>query len=65
LGGDGLKLLNHIDDILFALGAILLSAGGFLIYPPAGIIILGICCMAYGLIYAKAAAEEKWKRGVR
>jgi hypothetical protein len=60
-----LKLLNHIDDILFALGAAFLSLGGYEIYPPAGIIILGICCMAYGLIYAKAAAEDARKRGVR
>jgi hypothetical protein len=51
-------LKKHIDDILFALGAILLSAGGYEIYPPAGIIILGACCMGYAFIYARAAAKK-------
>jgi hypothetical protein len=56
------KLLNHIDDILFALGAILLSVGGFLIYVPAGIFILGAGCIAFSFILANAAMPKRGGR---
>jgi hypothetical protein len=53
-----LKLLKYIDDILFALGVIFLSLGGFMIYIPAGFITLGVCCIAYAFIFARAATAR-------
>jgi hypothetical protein len=51
------QIIKYIDDILFTLGVISLSLGGFLIYIPAGFGILGICLMAYSFMFAKEAAR--------
>ena len=53
------RLTKYLDDIFFLLGVIFLSLGGFLIYPPVGFFILGICCMAYAFIFAKSAAGKR------
>jgi hypothetical protein len=59
-----LKLLNHIDDFLFALGGVFLSLGAYEIYRPAGIIVLGFSCVAFSCVIAKAAEDDKRKRGI-
>jgi hypothetical protein len=51
------QIIKYIDDILFTLGVISLSFGGFLIYIPVGLGILGICLMTYSFMFAKAAAR--------
>jgi len=52
------RLTKYLDDILFLFGVIFLTLGGFLIYMPIGFFILGICCMAYAFIFAKAATKR-------
>jgi hypothetical protein len=51
------RLIKYLDDILFIFGVVFLTLGGFLLYLPVGFFILGICCMAYAFIFAKAAAK--------
>jgi uncharacterized membrane protein len=53
------QLAKFIDDILFLLGVIFLTTGGFLIYIPVGFFILGICCIAYAFIFARSAAMKR------
>ena len=61
VSGDPLILYNcevrflgkYIDDILLAIGMTLVSYGVFMIYTPAGFIILGACFIAFAYFYAK------------
>lgn len=48
---------KYIDDIFFTAGVGFISAGGFMIYVPAGFIILGICCIAYAFIFARITVK--------
>jgi Ca2+/Na+ antiporter len=53
------KLAEYMDDILFTLGVIFLSLGGFLICIQVGFFILGVCCIAYAFIFAKFTGKAR------
>jgi uncharacterized membrane protein len=40
--------MKYLEDILVSLGVILLAAGVGVIYWPASLIIIGICCLVLG-----------------
>ena len=44
--------LDWFDATVLA-GIAILSAGGYMVYPPAGMIILGICLIVFGVFAAK------------
>lgn len=44
-----------IEDALLIIGIVLISTGAFLIYVPAGFIVLGICILAFAYFFAKGS----------
>ena len=44
---------KYIDDIFLTIGMSLLSYGVFMIYVPAGFIVLGACFIAFAYFFAK------------
>lgn len=47
---------NHLDDLLFILGAALVTIGAGLIYFPAAFIVGGMFCIAGGVLYGRYLA---------
>lgn len=43
--------------ILLILGIACLTAGAALVYPPAGLFVLGAACAAYGLLHDDGRTE--------
>lgn len=47
---------EYLDDLLFILGAALVTTGAGLIYIPAGLIVGGLFCILGGLLYGQYMA---------
>jgi hypothetical protein len=48
---------NYLDDLLFWLGAALVTTGAGLIYVPAALIVSGAFCVAGGILYGLGASN--------
>lgn len=55
--GAFLFMFRYLDDVLFVLGAALITAGAGWIYFPAGLIVAGLFCLAGGALYGRYLAE--------
>ena len=51
------KIPPYLDDLFYWLGALLFSAFAFFIYAPASLLVLGVFCLVYSYLAAKAAAK--------
>jgi len=51
-------LKNHAEDIILALGVVVFEIGTFQIYIPAGFMSLGVCMVAYAVLYANSAGKS-------
>lgn len=56
LPGFFLSMAMHFDDILFVLGAALMTTGAGLIYLPAAFLVGGAFCIAGGVLYGRYLA---------
>ncbi len=46
---------KYLDDLLFVIGAALVSTGAGMIYPPAAFIVAGVFCIAGAVLVARAS----------
>jgi len=49
---------NYIDDVFYWLGAILISAGAYFIFPVAAFFSAGIFCLVFGFLIGKARVNQ-------
>ena len=50
-------LTAYLDDIFFALGAVLVTAGAFLILPVAALFVGGFFCLVFSYLIGKGRAK--------
>ena len=48
---------NYLDDIFFWLGAALISAGAYFMYPPAALVAAGGFCLGFSYLIGKARSN--------
>ena len=49
---------NYLDDLFFWLGALLITAGAFFVYPVAALFTAGVFCLIFGFLIGKARANN-------
>ncbi len=59
IGGFRKWIFRTMDDWLAIAGSILTSYGIYLIFPPAGLIALGVFLIAASIIWSRGLAGEK------
>lgn len=52
------KLLLYLDDLLYWLGALLITAGVFFIHPVAALFVAGGFCLHFSYLIGKAKANQ-------
>jgi hypothetical protein len=52
------KLEKYWDDIFYWLGAALISAGAYLLYPIAALFVLGFFCLVFSYIVGNYLARK-------
>ena len=50
--------MKYLDDIFYWLGALLVSAGAYFIYPAFALIVFGFYCSLFSYLIGKAKANQ-------
>jgi len=49
---------NYLDDVFYWLGALLITAGAFILYPPVALFSAGIFCLVFSFLIGKSRANS-------